>query len=249
MAKPVSILLLSLFFGGISYGQTSTFTTASGATTSGGAVDATAMFTTGNGFVDVTLTNLESNPTAVSQTISDLSFAVSGATGAATYSSSQPTTTQINVNSDRSYSTPTPTTGTTYFAISTKRSTVTLDALANGGKGGTTPAGEIIGAPGPGNTYSNANSSIIGNGPHNPFLNQTATFDILLSNVTSGSTISNVVFSFGTTPEYLDGVPGPTPPAVPEPSSIWLLSGVVAYAGFLVYRRGQGSVAKSCRAR
>ena len=50
------------------------------------------------------------------------------------------------------------------------------------------------------NLYSNANGSIGGNGPHNPFINQTATFTITgLTGVNSDTRVTSATFSFGTT--------------------------------------------------
>src|SRR5436305_4482599 len=52
--------------------------TPTGATTSGVAVTASAVITTGSDTVTVVLTNLQSNPTDVFQTISDFSLTLSG---------------------------------------------------------------------------------------------------------------------------------------------------------------------------
>src|SRR5438132_151597 len=54
-----------------------TFSTASGASTGGGPVSASAQVTTGANSVTVTLTDLLANPTDVAQLISDFSFTLS----------------------------------------------------------------------------------------------------------------------------------------------------------------------------
>src|SRR5262249_42400935 len=80
-----------------------------------------------------------------------------------------------------------------------------LDALGFIG-----PAGLIIGPSGPGGVYSNANGSIAGNGPHNPFIDGTATFVVAISGLTADSTVTGATFSFGTTAgSNVVGVPGP----------------------------------------
>jgi hypothetical protein len=101
----------------------------------------------------------------------------------------------------------------------------TLNVLAAGGAG---PAHLIVGPPGAGNVYSNANGSIAGNGPHNPFLNQSASFTITGANITAATNDTAVTFSFGTTAGInIPGVPGVP---IPEPSSLVLS---MVGAGFL----------------
>lgn len=73
------------------------------------------------------------------------------------------------------------------------------------------------------------NSSIDGNKPHNPFVNQTASFTI--TGVGGGTAVSDVMFSFGTQPG--DNLPGTTSP-VPEPGSLMLLgTGLIGLGGLI----------------
>jgi len=91
------------------------------------------------------------------------------------------------------------------------------------------PEQTIIGGTGSG-AYANANGSIAGNNPHNPFLVGTTTFTLVVPGVTVNSTFSNVVIQFGTTA---------TPPQTqetqtPEPASMLLLgSGLAGMAAGL----------------
>jgi hypothetical protein len=206
------------------HANTITFVTPSGATTSGGPVDASATFTTGAGFVDITLTDLEANPKDVAQLLSDLDFVLSdGATmGTLASSSGQ----EITVASNGTFTLGS-TVSTGWGLNNNVGGGLQLDALGFIG-----PEHLIIGPPGAGSMYSNANSSIAGNGPHNPFLNQTATFVVDVTGVTADTTITRATFSFGTTPGI--NVPG----TVPEPSS--LLSLLMLGGAGLVFRKRLG---------
>jgi hypothetical protein len=193
--------------------------------------DVEATFTTGAGSLDITLTNLQANPTSDIQNLSDLVFTVGGGNlvGASLTSSSAQ---EITVNSDGTFTLGS--TVATGWAPTFSRPSGTLDVLVGPGHAG--PAHTLIGAPGPGNTYSNANGSIAGNGPDNPFLNQTATFTISAPNVTSGTAITSATFSFGT------AVNGPTVAGavVPEPSGLVLLgTGAVTLLGCAARRRAR----------
>jgi len=75
-----------------------------------------------------------------------------------------------------------------------------------------TPSEGILGPVSADGSYDNANSSISGNGPHNPYVNGTATYKFA---VPTGVTASDVFFQFGTAPGGAI--------SAPEPSSILLL--------------------------
>jgi hypothetical protein len=86
------------------------------------------------------------------------------------------------------------------------------------------PEQTLIGGTGSG-AYANANGSIAGNDPHNPFLVGTVTFTLVVPGVTVNSTFSNVVIQFGT-----EATP-PQTQQVPEPASMLLLgSGLIGVA-------------------
>jgi hypothetical protein len=199
-----------------------TFVTPTGATTGGGPVMASATITTGAGTVSIVLTDLLANPKDVAQLISDFQFVLSGGqtTGTLTGSSGQ----ELTVNGDGSFSLGS-TVPTGWALNNNVGGGLQLDVL--GAPAG--PSHLIIGPPGAGGTYSNANGSIAGNKPHNPFLNQTAAFMLTVAGVTADSTITSAIFSFGTT-EGAALVPG-VPRTAAEPESLALIGlGLVALA-------------------
>jgi hypothetical protein len=206
-----------------------TFSTGAGASVGDGPVSAQATFSFSGNTLTVTLTDLLANPTSVGQLISDLFFTIDGATGVSlTGSSAQ----EITINSDNSSTLGG--TVSTGWILNTNSSTFQLCVICAQNQPNPPAPSHLIIGPGP---YTNANGSIAENGPqtpHNPFLNQTATFT-LTGDFGTNPTISNVLFSFGTSPGV--EVPGTPGSSVPEPASVVMLgSGLLGLAG-LVRRR------------
>lgn len=212
--------------------DTVTFFTPVGAMSGGQQVDASAYITTGNGTVTISLSNLltATQVRSIAQNLSDLSFTLDTTTSSGSVASS--TGTFINVNDIGSIH------GAVTTASSTSGSASNLIGWVLANSGGNyelnglgalaSPAQTIIGGTaGSFAAYSSANSSIDGNGSHNPFVQGTGYFVLDIAGVTAATDISNVAFSFGTTP-------GSTVSA-PEPSSLVLLGigllGLVGLAG------------------
>jgi hypothetical protein len=217
-----------------------TFATPEGSTAGGQPVDATVTFTTTDTSVSIVLTNLEANPTSVIQNLSDLEFTFSQDVFPSAIGGSD-SAQAVTVHSDGTFTLGS-TSSTGWGLSAPNHHAVLLNVLGTP----TGPAHTIVGPPGPGNLYSNANGSIAGNGPHNPFLNQTADFTITFPlPLLSGVTVTSATFSFGTTAgNDVSGVPVTT---VPEPS----FSGAVALGlGILliaVGRRGKSLLSRSWR--
>jgi len=189
----------------------------------------------GNGTVTITLNNNLTNAqvTSVIQNISGVYFQASGYNGGAVslFQSNSTQSTSINGSGTATLGGAVNPTG---WAAGHSGSTITVCVVCAFGVGPTAgPEQTIIGGTGSG-AYANANGSIAGNDPHNPFLAGTVTFILIVPGVTVNSTFSNVVIQFGTTA---------TPPEtqeVPEPASMLLLgSGLIGAAASFRKRFGK----------
>jgi hypothetical protein len=226
-AVSAAVISLSLLTASPAISSTITYVTPTGATTSGGPVNASATFTTGTNSISVSLSNLQANISDVAQALSDLFFTYSGSNLSGqtlTSSSSQ----EITVASNGTFSLG-PTVSTGWALSSPASNTLLLNDLGAAG-----PTHLILGPPGGGGTYSNANGSIAGNPAHNPFLNQTAMFVISLLGITPSTTITSATFSFGTTAGInVSGVPS----AVPLPGALSLFATALVGIALLGRRR------------
>jgi len=222
MKRNLATLAVAVTFALSAQAASVTFT-ATG-TLGGNPEDVSATVTTGAGFITVMLTNLEANPKDVIQSISDFFVTVSGV-DTLTGTTSTPTGSLINIAANGSVSNSAAAVAPWGVSISGTTATSTT-FLLNDLIGPQLQT--IIGPAGAGGVYTNANGSIAGNGPHNPFLDGSATFTINSATVTDATTISAATFSFGTTSgNNLTGTPGGGGGGgggtVPEPGSIGLM--------------------------
>jgi hypothetical protein len=186
-------------------------------------VSASARFTTGAGFLTITLSDLLPNPTSVGQLLSDISFSLTTGQTSGTLGASSGL--EITVASDKTFTLgPSVSTG---WGLTTSSGLFTLSALGTA----TSPSHLIIGGPGAGLLYTSANGSIAGNGPHNPFLAGVANFTLNIPGVTASTSVTGVNFSFGT--EAGDNVPGVQ---VPDTGTTVVLLGA-ALSGLGLFRR------------
>src|SRR5262245_40667636 len=188
-----------------------TYTTPGGSTdTAGDPVSASALFTSSNGTLTIALNNLQPNIKAAGQLLTDLEFTLNvGGTSALLQSSA----TTVFVNGDGSTSPGS--TGSAGWGFGTNGGHLIVCAICGNSTLSTpvsdAPTRGIIG-PGP---YTNANPSIAGNGPHNPFIDEQAIFTIHDASINSDTLVTSATFSFGTA--FGDDVPGQGSSNTPEP--------------------------------
>lgn len=180
-----------------------------GTTVGGQPVSSQATFTTGLNQVVISMMNTQANPTSVIQCLSSLGFTLNTGQTVGTLSSSSGLERTIAGNGSF-------TNGST-VATGWQLDNGPLLLHVLGTPVG--PAHTVIGGPNNSNAYSNANGSIAGNGPHNAFLTGPITFTINVPGVTAESTISAMLFGYGTSAG--NNVPGQQ---VPEPATLALLA-------------------------
>lgn len=211
----VLLAIFALFAGGNAYGAFY-FTPANAQVPKDGSVAATADVTLGDGFITVVLTDTLANPISSGQTLSGLKFDVSGATGAASLASALGYTALINSdNKSANYGSYTPSVNAVSLAHWGANNDVNLSTV---GLGGAKPYDLIIGPDSAGGftgagKYSNANT---GFDQFNPYVLGSATFIVHVPGVTENSVLSNVLFEFGTDPQYVAA----DLTVVPEPSTV-----------------------------
>jgi hypothetical protein len=209
----------------------------SGSTTTDGSVSAEALFTTNNGSITLTLSNLFQNPNADGQLISAISFDVSGASGSGSLTTVN--SGLIGTISPAGSYTAAGSDLLTRWKASESGTTINLTTLS-GGK----PNRLLIGPDSAGGftmagLYDNANPSIL---QHNLSVLGSATFDITIPGVTDTSTLSDVVFQFGTEAgrNLVPGEPrGPGTPPLPEPSTLLVWTGLGVLGLVMARRRHQ----------
>jgi len=223
------VISLAMFavvaLGSVSVAQADPFSFTSGTPGTATYQNMAGTITAGAGTVTISITNLLSNDQVfgVSQNVSGVYFNVSGGTAVTGLSSSAFQSTNIASNNGSLVGAISP----TGWGAGTSSGEFVVCVICTGGVAiapTVQPSQTIIGGTGTG-AYANADGSINGNGPHNPFLvsqnsdgsAHPVTFTMSITGVTAQSTFSNVFVQFGTTVQ--------TPPTtnVPEPASMLLL--------------------------
>ena len=195
-----------------------------GTDSAGDPVDALATFTLSSNTLTLTIQNLIGNQKDVGQAITGIKFNLAGLTSHPTEQGTATTETVGNGGTTTLH------TGT---ALNGWTATTSLSAVSLSVFGAGQPDQSILGAPNASGVYSSANSSIDGNGPHNDFVDQIATFTFtgltgVNTNAALSSLLSNVRLGFGTANnDYLSGTLVNTVIATPEPASLWLIAGAL----------------------
>jgi hypothetical protein len=193
----VSAVSLALFASAwSSAAQANVITYVASGTGSDGALSARATFTTGAGFIDITLTNTLALTSFVDvgQTISDLSFTLSNAPG--TQGTLTAAGQEANVSSTKLITdvsgTPGRFIGSGGGSFTVSGNTITLEAI-----GGSQPT-ELITPLETGSSFPDTNPGI---DAHDPYTDGPATFELDFAGITAATNVTAATFSFGTGPD------------------------------------------------
>lgn len=224
-------------FGAVIYDEQIT-----GNNTNGNPVDVRIMFDLTGTVLTLTAENLLASPTSVAQVITGVKFMYQGYAGTPTYSNANSNGSEITVNSN----------GTTTAGLANVDMNWVQYNTVNGaivclicqGLGSDAPGQKEHGIIGPG-PFTSSGGSIAGNGPHNPFIDQTGTFVFNLPGVTNTFALTGVSVYFNTTSgtSITQSCGGPCLPpneqVVPEPSTYGLLAAGLIGMRFAIRRRNK----------
>ncbi len=182
-------------FSAVAWASQTNCVVPAGATVPDGNVSATAGFTTGAGFITVTLTDTLADPRSVGQLLSGLAFTVSEGETTGTLGSSLANLRTVQKGGSFVDFGP----SSTGWALAQDFNNGFELCVLCTDLGAAGPSHLLIGPPGISGTYDAANASIAGNRPHNPFTANTAVFLVNVPGVTAASTITTATFYFSTT--------------------------------------------------
>lgn len=197
----------------------------------------TLRFDTTAGTLSITMDNTTSETYAAGDLMQGMSFNISttGGGSLSTAAFSSVTGNLINVASDGTYSSAGAAAVTGGTNNITGTSNWVLSSTATGLTLKTSSGFTLIGDPTGGN-YSAANGSIKGNGPHNPFLQNSPTFVLDLPNIVGASNVdvtwATIYYTTGGV-ETTTRINGGTP--LPEPAALSLFS--IPAIGLLLRKR------------
>lgn len=230
------------FLASLANATTMTFATVSGSTLDSQPLYSQVKFETfDGGTLKVTLTNLIENPKSVIQNISGLQWKLDdGSAASASIVSSSGR--ERTVNSNKTF--------TDGSVVSTGWALDPVGGmgyqLRGLGSGTVGPKHTIIGLPNASSLYANANGSIKGNGPHNPFLAGDVVFTLSIPGVDHNTRVQldSVKFAYGTEAGRTVGAlctGGCEPPVhteTPEPSTWAMMLSGAALIAARFYKRG-----------
>ncbi len=217
VSRVLAAFLLFLLSFGQAVASVYSFATAANSVDSAGEpVRARVKFSISDDSMVVTVINLQSGIVSVGQDISSLFFTVDSGGAVLSLGSKDLATstgTQVNISSGGAVTSTKTVSPIAHWTAGSSGGQSYLNDLSGGGS----PIDTIIGPPSSNGSYTTVNSSIAGNGPHNPFIQQQAVFTFNNPGLLQTAKVTNVLVGFGTTA-------GNTIRMIPEPGSLLLFA-------------------------